>query len=398
MNVLFIREYPKIDGTFTLLIRMAAKMQKDGHNAYFLLIKHGIDKGLLTKISDSAPILYYEQLEALKISGNLPEINVIHGIVSGEILYKTYDHIKREYFPYAAVVLGIYHPRAYIIKTIVGSSPDTLIYKGFFKKIPKQNLLFMNEMVRQNHESFFNIDFSKSPIVPLLVDIPQKIPVRNLINKNKIVSIGRLVSFKSYVFPIIELIALLNKKGYAFEYHVYGTGPLYNKVENLIKKLNAQAYIYLHGYLPYINFNEVIKDALLFIGMGTSVIESSSQGVPSLLAIESITYNATYGWFFDQKGFEVGEQIPGKVSFSFEPFILEAHNADSKKYDELCVKSWSNSRKFSTENVMTNYYNFMQNADPNFNFVIPAWKKVVLKFTRQFLKFNFFVKVNYRHK
>ena len=61
-------------------------------------------------------------------------------------------------------------------------------------------------------------------------------------------------------------------------------------------------------------------------------------------------------------------------------------------------KSWSNSRKFSTENVMTNYYNFIRNADSDFNFVIPAWKKVVLKFARQLLKFNFFVKVNYRHK
>lgn len=398
MNILFVREYPLVDGTFTLFVRLATKMKRDGHRPYFLFFTKNMDENLLKKIKEIAPVFYYEELKVLKKQGALPEIKAIHAIVSGESLYSTYDEIKTIFFPEASVVIGIYHPRAFITKTLLGPSADTIMCKFFFGKIPNQNLVFMNNTVKKEHEYFFKQNFSTSPVVPLLVDIPAAFPDRSTVKKNKIVSIGRLVSFKNYISPVIELVTKLNSKGYSFEYHIYGNGSLYNEIESLIRQLQAEKFVYLHGNLNYTEFNNVLKDALLFIGMGTSIIEASAQGVPSLLAIESFHHDATYGWFFNQDGYEIGEQIKGKKNSSYEPFILEAFNADPEQYHLLCEKSWQASKRFSEDEVMPEYYNFISNADSAFSFMVPRWKKFLLKLLRQPLKLSFFIKEKYKDK
>ncbi len=396
MNILFIRDYPLIDGTFTLLLRQAHYAKNDGYKPYFLFLNKNIEPSLLVEIKLICPVYFPEDLAKLKSENSLPPIEAIHGILSGDRLWYCYDTIKAIYFPEAAVVIGFYHPRTFIIKTYLWPSPDVKLYKKLFSNIPAQNLLFMNDVVKKEHESFFHLDFSKSPIVPIMVDVPAQYTPRKQVNRNKIVSIGRLVYFKNYISPLIILLASLRKKGYAFEYHIYGDGELMEEVQNLIKKLDAGHYIFLHGSIDYSDFNSIVDDALLFVGMGTSIIESSRQAVPSLQSIESCQEDATYGWFFDQPGYEVGEQIPGKASGSYEPYILQAYRSSEGEYAVLCEKSWQRAREFSAEKVMHTYYTALQNADKKFTFIIPAWKKYMVKLLRQPLKWQRLIKKEYR--
>ncbi|MBN8835548.1 MAG: hypothetical protein ABS68_00470 [Niastella sp. SCN 39-18] len=396
MNILFIRDYPFIDGTFTLLLRQAYHAKKDGHNPYFLFLNKNIETSLLVEVKGICPVYFPGDLSRLKSENNLPPIEVIHGILSGDRLYDCYDTIKAKYFPGAAVVIGFYHPRTFIIKTHGWPSPDVKMYKKLFSKIPAQNLLFMNDVVRKEHESYFHLDFSKSPLVPIMVDVPAQYVPRKNVNKNKIVSVGRLVYFKNYISPLINLLASLRKKGYAFEYHIYGEGELMDEVKTIINKLDAGHYVYLHGRIEYADFNSIVNDALLFVGMGTSIIESSRQGVPGLQAIESCQEDATYGWFFQQQGYEVGEQIAGKKTGSYEPFILQAYTSSEDEYALLCEKSWLRAREFSAEKVMQTYYSVLQNADKKFSFHIPVWKRYMIKLMRQPLKWKPLIKKDYR--
>ena len=254
----------------------------------------------------------------------------------------------------------------------------------------------MNEAVRREHENFFKIDLSESPIVPLIIHTPDKFPEPRLVNTKKIVSIGRLVPFKMYVIPVIRILAKLNEQGHSFEYHIYGDGEMMEQVKQLIEDLHASNFVFMHGTIAYDNFNKVIQDALLFIGMGTSIIESSARGVPSVLAIESRSDDATYGWYYDQKGYEVGEQIVENAVFSYEQFILQAFNSTPTEYEEMCFKSWKKSQEFSSAVVMNKYYQLLNDADRNFNYKLPAYLKWVLKIMRQPLKLKFFVKKVYQ--
>ena len=36
MNILFVRNYPSVDGSFTLLLRLASQFKKDGHMPYYI--------------------------------------------------------------------------------------------------------------------------------------------------------------------------------------------------------------------------------------------------------------------------------------------------------------------------------------------------------------------------
>ena len=396
MNILFIRDYPLIDGTFTLLVRLAENAKVDGHQPYFLFLQKNIDSELKNRIKGICPVFYIDELSGFKENNNLPLIDIIHGILSGDSLLKAYDTIKKEFFPSAGIVIGFYHPRTFIAKTYIWPSFDLKMYKDLFTPIPSRNLLFMNSSVKKEHEIFFKLNFTEAAIVPLIVDIPEEYSIRPVINKNKIVSIGRLVYFKNYITPLINIVSSLNKKGYAFEFHIYGDGEMYTELKSLIETNNAGSFIFLHGSMNYGDFNGAVSDALLFAGMGTSVIESSARGVPSLLAIESRHDDATYGWFFDQQGYEVGEQMPGLATHSYEQYILEAYHASAEEYEILCEKSWKKSLQFSRSAVMKKYYNFLSNANRDFTYLLPVWKKNFLKIMRQPLKMKFLVHKDYR--
>lgn len=397
MNVLFVREYPLIDGTFTLILRLGRKMSADGFGVNFLFYDKSVDAILLSEISQFSTIYFHEDLEELKNKNDLPDIDVIHGILTAEVLYNAYSDLKRNYFQKAAIVIGIYHPRAFFTETFIGSTPDTKIHKLFFQSVPSENLLFMNEAVKQSHQKYFGVSFKNSSIIPIPVDIPNQIPYRTIRQKGKVVSIGRLVEFKNYVEPVIRTVVELNRKGYSFEYHIYGNGPLRVKVERLIGELQAERFIFLHGGLPYTEVKNVLTGANIFIGMGTAIIESSALGVPSLLAIESQD-DKTYGWFYNQPGFEVGEQVTGRKEHPYEPFILEAFEATTQQYDEMCFKSWQKSKSFSLEIIIKDYYKFLEGADANFSFIVPKWRRLYIKFLRQLYKINVLIKKGYKHK
>jgi hypothetical protein len=115
-----------------------------------------------------------------------------------------------------------------------------------------------------------------------------------------------------------------------------------------------------------------------------------------LQAIESCQEDATYGWFFQQQGYEVGEQIAGKKTGSYEPFILQAYTSSEDEYALLCEKSWLRAREFSAEKVMQTYYSVLQNADKKFSFHIPVWKRYMIKLMRQPLKWKPLIKKDYR--
>lgn len=116
------------------------------------------------------------------------------------------------------------------------------------------------------------------------------------LNKNKlnIVSVGRLHKAKGYdrFFNVIEK---LNKEGLANKLNIdiYGDGPDYKYLENIIINKGIQNIVNLKGkiYNPY----KYIKEYQLFVlpsnfeSFGLVVIESMSLGVPVISTLTSAT-------------------------------------------------------------------------------------------------------------
>ncbi len=398
MNILFLREYPLVDGTFTLLLRLARRARKDGHQVYVLFYSREVAADLLQMFQETATVLYRDELATRKAEGRLPEIDAIHGILGGDLLIEAYNELKPNYFPAARIVLGVYHTKAFITKTWIGPAPDTYIYREYFRKVPHRNILFMNEAVRRSHESYYHISFKDAPIVPLPVDVNEIYTERGRIDPNRIVSIGRLVAFKNYHVQVIEAIADWNQlhPERPLSYHIYGDGPMRADLIRLSEEKKLD-FVHYHGNLPYERLREAVADAYICIAMGTTVVETSAMGVPSLLAVENGNdYN--YGWFFSQEGYEVGEQLEGKAKYSYRQMLEAALGWDPDRYAQNAKDSWVRAQAFSMSSVIKGYYQFIENADRAFVFKVPKWKHVLLKVLRQPFMFSWLIKKEYFHK
>lgn len=379
MNILLIRKFTNLDGTHTLFLRTARELRAMGHGVYFLLFPES-EGPLSEEMSAYATLL---PQASLRRGAALPRIDVIHGIMEGDLLWWAYWYLKNVLFPEAKIVIGFYHPRVFWEPPFPIPSPDKVFYRWFFSRIPAQNLLFMNEQVKRSHEIYFERDFSGSAVIPLPVTVPQTPPAQRSVSKHKIVSVGRLVDFKNYVEYLVDVIKSLRAKGLDVELHVYGDGLLRKRIDAKIEAAGMREHILLKGEIAYARLPEVLSDAFLFIGMGTAVIEASGMGIPSLLAVESNEEATCYGWFCDHEGYHVGEQVDGWERTSMETLIESAYAMDAPAYARLSERSWEKARVFAARDLMEAYCRFISAADASFTIKMGPWRRRLMRLSRQ---------------
>ena len=56
MNILFVRNYPSVDGVFTLLLHLGDKFKQDGHKMFY--IDFGVKTDFDIEITDTLPFLH----------------------------------------------------------------------------------------------------------------------------------------------------------------------------------------------------------------------------------------------------------------------------------------------------------------------------------------------------
>ena len=391
MNILFVRNYPTVDGVFTLLLRLGNKFKQDGHTMFY------IDFGTKTEFDkDIAETFTLLTPKYLMVGNNLPHIDVLFPFADGDLLYWCITELKNKYFKDAKFLMGVYHPRSYYVSTYLGHSPDTRIYKKLFRSIPSQNIVFMNEIVKKNHETYFNLQFTNSPIIPLPVKMESRLRDFNQIDRKKIVSIGRLENSKRYVISMMEAVVDLFNQGHDYEFYIYGHGQLKEFIVNYIKIKKADNYIFFMGELEYKNLFFVLKDAFLFIGMGTVLIEASSMGVPALLGIDSEKMQVSYGFFGNLRGLSVGEINEDFIKVSIIESIKKLAEKNEEEYYEFCLSHIKRTNIFNIDEVIEQYYDFIENASNILDLRLPALKLYILKILRQFYKFKAIIKIEHR--
>ena len=392
MNILFVRNYPTVDGVFTLLLRLGKRFKQDGHNMFY--IDFGIKTEFDKELAETFTLLTPKYLEEEK---NLPHIDVLFPFADGDLLYWCITELKNRHFKNAKFIMGAYHPRAYYASTHLGPSPDTRIYKKIFSILPSQNIIFMNEIVKKAHQDYFNLQFTNSSIIPLPVKLESRLRDFKNINRKKIVSIGRLENSKKYVFAVLQVMTQLIDEGYDYEFYIYGHGQLKEFIVDYIKAKNIETYIFFMGALEYKNLYTVLKDAFMFVGMGTVLIEASSIGVPSLLAIDSEEKQVTYGFFSDLDGLSVGEVNENFVKVKMKDSIKELAKKNEKKYHEFAMAHIERASAFNIDEVIMQYYHFIDNASDSFNLKLPNYKLQLNKIFRQFYKFKIVTKIEHRN-
>lgn len=223
-------------------------------------------------------------------------------------------------------VSGVYHPRAYFMT-------EERSYRVFLNSmvasaIGADRIFFMNEECRTAHAIRWKANLSGSPIFALPVNQVEPCWQPSVQNIVRIVSVGRLVSFKAYNVGAAKIVRSCLDRGIQVMWDIYGDGPLQASIQAEIEAHNVSANVRLLGTLDYCDYSERVAGYDVFVGMGTSALEAAMLGVPTICATVDETTKC-YGYLQDLPPGNVGELQGEPPCVELSDLICRYSQADS---------------------------------------------------------------------
>ena len=256
-----------------------------------------------------------------------------------------------------------------------------LVFKSLyylFDVISRKNKIFaFTDEVAVNHAGR---EISQEIILP----IPMNIPKSNEYEYNDSKSfywLGRVDrDFK--VWTLLEILDDLEKNEFVGVFNIIGDG----NGMSLIDSSNYSFKIIQHGNMYYDEMERQLRNnASLVFAMGTSALEGSKLGVPTILVnpLRQGEKNFDSRWIFDSVGYSLGEfkfsnVIPEQPKSSFRTLIDEFNNTPQI----LSSKSYEYSNDFSRRKV---YNDLMLNLD-SFNSLSSIRIQVLVHYLTKKLK------------
>lgn len=347
-----------LGGVETLIVRMANWLVSDGYGVKLLLMNESkldllLDKRVEVKYYG---IKYFFLFDPILIkfftrTFFFQNIDVIYSFEATTCWLSTIIHQNLKNKP--LFYTGVYHPEEY--------NSYSRGQNGFFKKmiisyIPKDAIFFMNSGCKLRVASNLNMSFEESKYFPLPVNIrPIRLPSECKPENFRILSVGRLVDFKSYNFLMLNVIQNIKMDYENVVFEIYGHGPQQSKLIKEIEHRSLTNNVIFKGALNYEKFSEVLDGAYLYIGMGTTLVEASMCGVPSLVAKYGNQLSTCYGFFHNQRDLNVGEINPENREYDLELIIREAFSWTNEEYLTEVMKSTDYCEKFNMDSVMREF-------------------------------------------
>lgn len=327
-------------GIETLILRMTDWLIENGHEVDILLVKN---KGeLLTNINSKAKVISL---------GVFPELNFFLNFIF-TIKNTNYDFIyslspvtiwmalligqKQRVKP--IVLNGVYH--LYDFKLFGNHYTKTL----FDLILPDICKVFMTPYVKIEHEKILKRSIVNSFIWPLPIKTINS-RIKRKPKLYKIVSIGRLAEFKTYNLYMIDIVRELINSNYPVEYFIYGDGELFDKIEKKIIDLDLKNNVHLCGTINYDKIIDVLADAYIFIGMGTSAIEAGMYKVPTIVAIAYSKDPITHGLVHELPDYNSGEFRDKDPVYNVIDLVKNLFEINIDEYNFICENTYLKLKK-----------------------------------------------------
>ena len=365
MKYLFIYEHLDQGGIETLIVRMSNWLVKNDHDVILYLERGGELEELLdskvTTIIRGKQFKYIFNPQKISHIINNVSIDCIYtfgpkaSFIGGSI-YSSLDNKNSINF-----FSGIYHPKEF---NIYGKfTLRSIFHRNFFKKYLKlYTQVFMSKEVKLGIEDSIKFGFENSIIWPLAINIPKN-TFTGKPKTFKIVSIGRYVEFKSYNLYMFDVFKTLVNRGMKITWEIYGDGPLKEKMLKLASNSEFENRIKVNGEVPYSRIPAVIQDASVFIGMGTTILEVGSYGVPTIPAIAYSKMPFTYGYLHDLPYYSLGERLESDPVVPIADLISELYHSTENYFEEFRNKTKKYVSEYSVDTLMSNFIHFTSKED-----------------------------------
>jgi hypothetical protein len=172
----------------------------------------------------------------------------------------------------------------------------------------KGMVISMNEGCLEGHRQRFGYRLERRLLVPLPMHFPAVARSRPVVDGCIILTVARLVEVKGYVEGLIRDFAELSAlQGSSNRLVIVGDGPCRLRFERAAAMHGISSQVDFAGSVPYAALNEYYNRADIYVGMGTTVLEAASLGVPAIVAIAHTRDFTTSGLFGADDGLDLGE-------------------------------------------------------------------------------------------
>ena len=320
--MIFVANILEMNGGTTFLIRTCEALRARGEQCAVVVLRRGGDVALASALAEQATVLMLEDFQPdrghvfRKHFGAFAPLywsrlqqalapfgTTIHAMGAFGLIFAA--RLGR-HIPSLRITAGIYHQNEFVFRDRALFSRQIL---SIFRALPPENVVFFNEIGRENYSLFHAIDYTKrAPLTPIGIKIAPGWPnIQDHEPGYEIVSIGALEPFKTYNTHIITLLPELGRLFPGVRYHVYGAGECLEPLRSCATALGVADSVLFHGLLPYERFHDVVRHGDVFVGSGTALIEAASLGRPALIGIESMAQPVTYGFLSDVAGLSYNE-------------------------------------------------------------------------------------------
>lgn len=292
--------------------------------------------------------------EKLKIL--LDDVDIIHASCSFSLmLMKRLNYIDDGR---STECVGVYHSREFLWRG--RNSIMRSMQVKYFNEMPACNVIFMNDFTCQLYSKLWGKKYSKTLPIGIDTDIYKKCEPD--FSSKRIVSIGRLVDFKTYNALMISTLASLgNTSNIKYSFEIYGDGPERENLEKLGCELKVNVKFY--GGVSYDELPNILNGAFLFVGCGTAIVEAAAAGVPSIIGIESEKECVSHGFLVDTKGLSFQEKGLKLPLHSYKSLLDKISSMDVLEYTDFSASHRIRADDFSLsrmEIAILDYYNSLE--------------------------------------
>lgn len=268
--------------------------------------------------------------ETIIITFELPEFLMFEQI-SKKYLHKS----DVKHFIYNVSVNGMIFGREF--KGLVGKIIYNFYNNISIKYANNGQLLFMDNETRQAACNYFSIDVSMDCVMLLPMFIDEEPKIRKAPEIKNILTVSRAdFPYKGYLMGLVEDFEDLSKK-YKVHLDIVSFGPDIDRLKNRINQSPCKNNITLYEGKTLSEIQILLNDTYLYVGMGTTVLDASNQGVPSVVTFHSTMDNIASGYFYENPSV-VGKFGNGIIA---KKLIENALNWSEDEYIEYQKLSYS---------------------------------------------------------
>ncbi|MEO8491510.1 MULTISPECIES: glycosyltransferase [unclassified Pseudomonas] len=375
-NILFVMGGLSIGGVETYVVRLAKHLNMAGHKVTVTLLSNKSDAGLFKELSRYATINVVEHVPFFQASSWINALipakrdkahyDIVHVV---DVLTLAYVFLNKSYLSFTSVSVGIYHS-----KEICWWRGRDIYFRKKMLELYDRNVeltLFPNERTAEMASAFTHVELDKLDILPLGISFESYASRQPLQSSLRIVSVGRLVDFKVYNKHVISQLAELRKQA-DFEYFIYGDGPERAALESLSQACGVSKYVHFKGEVEYAELPSILEGAFCFVGSGTTIIEASAAGIPSVVGIESIEKPLTCGLFSDVSGYSYNEESATTTRVGILDTIAMLQALGPEQYLEVSNQHRTKAKSFDIIETSQRLVD-LSNRKPMFDMKMNRW-------------------------